>query len=240
VTLLVISFLAGVLTVLAPCVLPLLPVVVGGSIAGEMKAWYRPFVIAGSLAVSVVIFTLILKATTVLLGVPVVVWNLLSGLIVVGLGLGLTFPKIWGRLVMRLGLSKHANALMGKSLSRHGMGRDVLIGASLGPVFNSCSPTYALIVATVLPGSFLGGLAYLIAYALGLAGSLLVVSLAGQAVVGRLAKASNPEGWLMRGIGVALVLVGLAVVFGLDKRFQAYTLEQGWYSPISNFEESLR
>jgi hypothetical protein len=76
-SLLLLAFVAGVLTIAAPCVLPLLPVIVGGSAARSAadgsvaeKQWYRPVVIAASLAVSVVLFTLILRATTALLGIP--------------------------------------------------------------------------------------------------------------------------------------------------------------------------
>jgi hypothetical protein len=43
----------------------------------------------------------------------------------------------------------------------------------------------------------------------------------------------------MRGIGMLFLLVGAAVILGLDHDFQAYVLEQGWYDPISNFEQSL-
>jgi cytochrome c biogenesis protein CcdA len=58
-TLLVLSFVAGVLTVLAPCVLPILPVIVGGSVVNGKKS--RPWVIIISFAVSILIFTLILQ-----------------------------------------------------------------------------------------------------------------------------------------------------------------------------------
>ncbi len=71
--LLIVSFLAGVLTIAAPCILPLLPVIIGGSLIDSDKdkperAWLRPVVITASLAVSVIVFTLLIKATTVLLG----------------------------------------------------------------------------------------------------------------------------------------------------------------------------
>ena len=62
--LLLISFIAGVLTILAPCVLPLLPVIIGGSISGKTKEKSRPYIIAASLAASLVVFTLLLKLST--------------------------------------------------------------------------------------------------------------------------------------------------------------------------------
>src|SRR5690606_575151 len=104
--LLILSFIAGVLTVAAPCVLPLLPVIIGGSLLESKKdkpdkQWLRPLVIAASLAVSVVLFTLLIKATTVLLGVPQVTWQIISGGIVLLLGLNYLWPHAWERLAAK-------------------------------------------------------------------------------------------------------------------------------------------
>ena len=244
--LLLLSFVAGILTVAAPCVLPLLPVIVGGSIvrtdsdaAVAERQWYRPVIIAASLAVSVVVFTLLLKATTALLGVPQFVWQLIAGGILVLFGLTLVFPRLWERVMEITGLQNRANLALNRSHSRGGIGGDILLGAALGPTFSSCSPTYALILATVLPVSFAEGLLYIVVYALGLAITLLLVAFLGQAFARKLGWLSNPSGWLRRTVGILLIVVGLAVIFGLDKQFQAFVLEQGWYDPIEQFERSI-
>jgi len=240
--LLILSFIAGVLTVAAPCILPLLPVIVGGSVLDgqdQKKNWYRPLVIATSLAVSVVLFTLLLKATTTLLGVPQMVWSVISGVIVILLGLNLLFPLAWEKLMIATRLPISSNKLLGKTLGQNGLGKDILTGAALGPVFSSCSPTYALIVAAVLPASFAKGLLYLIAYAIGLASVLLLVAIAGQAAVKKLGWLSNPQGWFRRVMGVLFIIVGLAVLLGIDKKFQTYVLENGWYDPTMRLEERL-
>lgn len=238
----ILSFIAGALTVAAPCILPLLPVIVGGSVIGDktqQRQWYRPVTIALSLAASVVLFTLLLKATTTLLGVPQMVWSTVSGVIVLLFGLNLLFPAAWEKLMVATRLPITSNALLGKTLTKQGLGKDVLMGAALGPVFSSCSPTYALIVAAVLPESFAKGLLYLLAYALGLASVLLLVAFAGQAAVKRLGWLSDPNGWFRKTIGVLFVLVGIAVLFGVDKKFQTYVLENGWYDPIMRLEQRL-
>ncbi len=234
------------LTVAAPCVLPLLPVIVGGSIvrtdtdaAVAERQWYRPVVIAASLAVSVVVFTLLLKATTALLGIPQFVWQLIAGGILVLFGITVVFPRLWEYVMTATGLQNRANEALNRSHGRGGIGGDILLGAALGPTFSSCSPTYALILATVLPVSFAEGLLYIIAYALGLAVTLLLVAFLGQAFARKLGWLSNPTGWLRRTVGILLMVVGLAVIFGLDKQFQAFWLEQGWYDPIEQFEESI-
>lgn len=243
--LLVLSFIAGVLTVAAPCVLPLLPVIVGGAAIDASKdktnrQWLRPVVIAGSLAVSVIVFSLLLKGTTALLGVPQVVWQAISGVIVIVLGVYYLWPQPWEILTAKLGASGRSNANLGKAYQKRGWTGTILIGAALGPVFSSCSPTYALIVATILPVSFVQGTIYLIAYALGISLMLLLIAYFGQAFANRLRWLADPKGWFVRAIGIIFIIVGLGVVFGLDKRVQAYVLEQGWYDPISGLEERLR
>jgi len=240
-TLLLVSFLAGGLTVLAPCILPLLPIIVGGSISEDPKyRWRRPLTIAGSLAASVILFTLLLKASTSLLGVPTVVWSVVSGIIVILLGISLLAPELWESIIAKTKLNVTSQKLLSRSTSQRGWRRDVLVGAALGPVFSSCSPTYALIVAVVLPQTWLLGFSYLVAYALGLALILFLIGVLGQSLVARLSWASNPKGWLMRLVGVSFIIVGVAVLFGIDKQIQTYVLDNGWYEGISNFEKSLK
>jgi cytochrome c-type biogenesis protein len=244
--LLLLSFVAGVLTVAAPCVLPLLPVIIGGSIARTdadsvvaERQWFRPVVIALALAASVVVFTLALKATTVLLDVPQLVWQVISGTIVVLFGITWVLPAVWERFMTATGLQNRANAAMDRSYRRSGIVGDVLLGAALGPTFSSCSPTYALIIATVLPVSFATGVLYVSLYALGLAIALLLVAFLGQAFARRVGWLASPDGWFRRVVGILLVVVGLAVIFGLDKVMQTFVLEQGWYDPIEQFERSI-
>jgi cytochrome c-type biogenesis protein len=234
--LLIVSFVAGVLTILAPCILPLLPVIIGGT-AAEQKDLRAPFIITGSLAISLFVFSLILKFSTALLGIPTFVWQIISGSIIIAFGILMLWPGIWEKLGARLNIA--SNQLLAKASKKQGIGRHILVGAALGPVFSSCSPTYALIIATVLPVSFAQGITYLVAYVIGLSAVLLLIGLLGQRFVSKLGWASNPKGWFKRTIGVLFLIVGIAVIFGLDKQFQAFILESGLYDPISNFEHQL-
>jgi cytochrome c biogenesis protein CcdA len=242
--LIVVAFLAGVLTAAAPCVLPLLPVIVGGSVlAGdgvqESRSLRHPLIIVTSLAVSIIVFSLLLKATTALLGVPSEVWAYVSGGIVIVLGVTLIWPSLWDRLVAATGLQNRANRMMDSSRESSGVKKDVLLGAALGPVFNSCSPTYALIVAVILPASFGRGFAYLVAYALGLAAILLLISVFGRAVVDRMNWLSDPHGRFRKVVGILFVVVGVAIVLGFDRDVQTWVIDNGWYDPVKGLEDSL-
>ncbi len=238
----IISFVAGILTVLAPCILPLLPVVIGGSSLGrdaQKVSLKRPITIIISLVISIVIFTLLLKFTTALLGVPSAVWTIIAGGIILLFGINLLFPVIWEKFMISTGLALFATKMMGKSQGK-GTGKDILLGASLGPVFNSCSPTYALIVAVILPASFISGLGYLMAYSIGLGLILLLISIFGRVLVNKMKWMSNPRGAFQKVIGVLFIVVGLFVMFGFDKQVQAFVLENGWYDPIMRIEESFQ
>jgi len=244
--LLLVSFVAGVLTIAAPCVLPVLPVIVGGSIvrtstdaAVAQRQWFRPVIIAVGLVVSIIVFTLLLQATTALLGVPRIVWQVLAGGILVLFGLTMVFPHAWERVMTATGIQRRANVALDASYRRGGLAGDLLLGAALGPVFASCSPTYALIVAAVLPAEFAVGLLYLLAYSVGLAATLLLVAFLGQAFARKLGWLSRPGGVARVVVGVLLIVVGIAIILGFDKIVQAWILEQGWYDPIANFESSL-
>lgn len=240
----ILAFVAGVLTVLAPCILPLLPVVIGGSSLQQDNKNHvslkHPLIIITSLITSIVIFTLLLKATTALLGIPTAVWSLISGGIVLLFGLNMVFPVLWEKIMLATGFSLVANRLMGKSQAAVGVKKDIMLGAALGPVFNSCSPTYALIVAVILPASFISGLGYLVAYAVGLGLVLLLISIFGRLLVSKMKWMSNPRGLFQKIIGILFIVVGLCVVLGIDKKVQSYVLENGWYDPIMRIEQSFR
>jgi cytochrome c biogenesis protein CcdA len=230
-----ISFLAGVLTAAAPCVLPIVPVVIGG--AAKDKNFWRPFIVVGSLFVSIIVFTLILKASTALINIPVWFWNYLAGGIVVFFGLTLFLPKIWEKIQSKLKLYDKSNRFLGKGYQKGGVLGAIMVGAALGPVFSSCSPVYLLILSVTLPQNFGKGLFYIVGYALGLCLILLLVAKFGQVVINKFKWLEDPNGWFKRGLGVFLILVGLAVILGVDRTVQTWLIENGIYK--TDFEQKL-
>ena len=214
------ALVAGLLTAASPCVLPVLPVVLGGA-AGATPS--RMALLVGSLAASVVAFTLLLRAGTLLVGVPRGVWPLVSGGLLLALGLTQLVPAAWERVAAVTGLGRTSVLL--RSGTRQGAASAVLTGAALGPVFSSCSPLYAYVVATVLPASATLGLALLLAYVAGLAGAVLAVAGAGRRAVAVLRPAADPHGAVRAAAGVLLVLVGVAVLVGADRSAETWAVE---------------
>lgn len=235
---LAISILAGILTVLAPCVLPLLPVVIGASDNDGHRISKRALVVIGSLSVSVILFTLLLKASTLLIDIPQSFWNWFSGIIVILVGLAIVFPTLWAKVPFVRNLNLISNKAVGTGYIKNSYTGDMLIGLALGPVFTTCSPTYLFIIATVLPATFAAGLVYLIGYTFGLALSLLLIAYFGQAIVGRLSARMDAAGRIKQIFGALIILVGVAILTGYDKKLEAFILDSGYGATI-NFENGL-
>jgi len=236
-TLFIISFIAGVLTVLSPCILPLLPVVIGGSVADGKKS-KTPIVIVLSLMISVFVFTLLLKFLTIFVDIPTAFWKIFSGTVLIVFALTIFFPIAWAKLSTKFKLKNESNRFLAKVDRKDGYKRDVLIGIALGPVFSTCSPTYFVIIGTVLPASFFVGLIYLLAYVTGLGLILFIVAYLGKKVMKTLIKASDPKGWFKKTLGIIFLVLGISIIFGLDKKFETILLDTGWGN-IANFEQGL-
>ncbi len=235
-TALVGAVLAGVLTTLAPCVLPLLPVIVGGSLApGDSgpTGLRRALLVTGSLGASIVAFTLALKASTALIDIPQQTWSIVAGGLLILLGLAGLAPGLWERVSGRLSLQERSAGRLTRARRRGGTAGALLTGAALGPVFSSCSPLYAYVVVTVLPAQFGYGLLLLLAYAVGLCATLLAVALAGQRLVRRLGWAADSHGIFRRTLGLVFVVVGLAVLFGVDRDLQTWIVQN---TPVAPWE----
>ncbi len=222
-----ISLVAGALTVLAPCILPLLPVVIGSSASGRNRS--TPYVVVGSLSLSVLIFTYLLKVSTAFIMIPAQFWSYFSGVIIILFGLVLLFPRVWERAPGVAHLAARSNKLIGVGYQKHGFWGDVLVGAALGPVFSTCSPTYFVILASVLPVSRFLGAVYLLGYIIGLSMALLPIALLGERFASRLSGFANPESKLKKGLGIMFVVLGILIVTGYEKKLETAILDSGFF-----------
>src|SRR3989338_3330234 len=236
--LLFISFIAGVLTILAPCILPLLPVIVGHSITDTTPSRRRLFVVVASLSISIVLFTLLLKASSLLINIPEDFWKWISGGIIFLFGLTMVFPSLWEKFSFANTLSLKSNKVLTKGYQKNSIFGDIIIGASLGPIFSACSPTYFVILATVLPVSPLLGIVYLFAYVLGLSLALIVIALLGEHIMAKVGKVSDPRGWFKKIFGIIFILVAIAIISGYDKKLQISLLDAGFLD-VTKIEQKL-
>ena len=234
-----VALLAGALSVLAPCVVGLLPILIGRSVAPGSRAHSAVLVIVG-LCASIFAFTMLFRATTLLVDVPQRVWQYIAGAILVGFGIVSLLPQLWDWISARLRLAEVGDRGAHLGIGRQSRAGDLVLGASLGPAFSACSPTYALIVAVILPVTPAEGAAYLLAYLVGLAAMMAVIVIGGRRAVTALGWGVNPHGWFRRVLGVFFILFGVAIATGLDKEVLSFVVENGWFDWQLQFEDTIR
>lgn len=238
--LIIVSFFAWILTILAPCVLPLLPVILWSS-AWEAEQKSRPYIIIGSLVISVIIFTILLK-TTIFQTAQYFIWapetylKIFSGVIIFFFGVITLFPNVWKKVSWVF--SSKANSNLVKSANETGIKGSILVGMSLWPVFSSCSPTYGVILSVVIPASTFVWLVNLFAYVLWLATIMLVITLLWNKFISKMKWASDPNGLFKKILWVLFLFIWIAIIFGFDKDIEAYIIEQ-WYYGAGSLEEKF-
>jgi cytochrome c biogenesis protein CcdA/thiol-disulfide isomerase/thioredoxin len=205
-----VAFVAGIVTAISPCVLPVLPIVLAGGATGGPR---RPFAIVAGLVASFTVFTLTATALLSALGLPDDLLRNLAIAVVAVVGLSL----VWPRLGDVLGRPFYALARRGPSDTGGGF----VLGLSLGLLFTPCAGPVIAAVVTVAATRSLTAEAFLItlAYALGAGAVLLGVAVAARRGMNlQRVRAHAPA--LRRGLGVAILGVVVLMVLGVDKDLQ--------------------
>src|SRR5437016_5221198 len=220
VLLLLIGFVAGVVTAISPCVLPVLPILLAGGAAGGRR---RPYAIIAGLVLSFTVFTLTAAWIIDRLGLPS---DFLRNAALV-----LLFVVAATLLVPRLGELLERPFLPLTRFRAGGSGSGFVLGLSLGLVFVPCAGPIFSYVAVRAGSEHLDSKAVLliVAYSLGAAVPMLLVALGGRSISSKL------RGPLVRpALGVVMALAGIAIVFNLDTKAQTalggYTNTiHGWF-----------
>ena len=208
IVLLAIGFVAGVITALSPCVLPVLPIVFAGSAAGEGRR--RSFSIIAGLVLSFTTFTLTAGALLSALGLPQDLLRNLAIAMLFVLAATLVFPR-FALLIER--------PLAFMSRRRFGDRGGFLLGVGLGLVFVPCAgPVLATISVLSAQHRFsLDTVLLTLFYALGAGSILLLVALGGQRVSRPLRLRSMA---FRRAMGVVVAAGTVAIVFNVDQDLQ--------------------
>ena len=210
VLLLGIGFLAGVITAVSPCVLPVLPIVLAGGASGGRR---RPYAIAAGLVLSFTVFTLSASALLSALGLP---QDLLRNI-----AIALLFVVAATLLVPRLGMLIEAPLSRLSRRPSGDLGGGFLLGMSLGLVFVPCAGPI-LATVSVLSAEHRVGLRLVLLtlfYAAGAGSVLLLVALGGQRATRRL---RQTRAWWRPVLGVVMLAAAFAVAFGLDQTLQTH------------------
>jgi cytochrome c biogenesis protein CcdA/thiol-disulfide isomerase/thioredoxin len=210
VLLLGIGFLAGVITAVSPCVLPVLPIVLAGGASGGRR---RPYAIVAGLVLSFTVFTLSASALLMALGLP---QDLLRNI-----AIALLFVVAATLLVPRFGMLIEAPLARLSRRPGGDLGGGFLLGVSLGLVFVPCAGP-VLATVSVLSAQHQVGLRLVLLtlfYAAGAGSVLLLVALGGQRATRRL---RQTRAWWRPALGLVMAAAAFAVAFNLDQTLQTH------------------
>src|SRR5438128_5178221 len=205
-----IGFLAGVITAVSPCVLPVLPIILAGGASGGAR---RPFAIIGGLVASFTLFTLAAASILSALGLP---QDFLRNV-----AIALLFVLAATLLVPRLGLVLERPFAFLSRRRGGDLGGGFLLGASLGLVFVPCAGPVLATITVLAAQRRIGFDAVVLTlfYALGAGLVLLAIAIGGQRVSKRLRARGET---LRRVAGVVLAASAVAIAFNLDTSLQTH------------------
>lgn len=216
--LLVLAYLGGVLTILSPCILPVLPFVFARSDRPFLRSGL-PLLIGMALMFAVVASLAAVSSQWVAQANQIGRW---FALVVMALfALALLWPALADRLLspfQRLGARLSASADAASDAGRGGVGTSLLIGIATGLLWAPCAgPILGLILTgAALQGASVGTSGLLLAYALGAATSLALAIWIGGRVFAALKRRLGVGEWVRRGLGIAALLAVVAIAMGWD------------------------
>lgn len=221
----ILAFLAGVLSLLNPCTLPLVPIVLGAAVNRHR---FGPVALAAGLCLSFVVIGLFVALVGFSIGLDFTVFRVTGGLLLTAMGVLLLVPAAQARFALAAGPA--ANWSQGKLgvIDESGLKGQFLVGLLLGAVWSPCvGPTLGAASLLASQGENLGQVVVTVtAFGIGAALPLLLIGALSKAAIQKM------RGHLMtigqRGktlFGILLLVTGLLVVSGLDKRVETALLE---------------
>jgi cytochrome c biogenesis protein CcdA len=217
---LVLSFVAGLLSVLSPCVLPLLPIVLGAAAA---KQQWGPVALAAGLSLSFVAIGLFVATVGFSIGLDADVFRYVAAVLILAVGVVLMVPRLQIAVAVAGGpLANWAHGHLHGAESG-GVGGQFTVGLLLGAVWSPCvGPTLGAASLLAAQGRDLGEVALtMLVFGLGVALPLLLLGIASREVMMRWrARLATAGPGLKMSFGAILVAVGLLALTGLDKRVE--------------------
>lgn len=206
------AFLAGVLTIAAPCILPMLPIILGASLGQRSRL--RPLLIVLGFVLTFSAVSLVFSAITSLAGLSAYDLRLIAAITIGMLGLALLWPRPFEALMGRL-----AGLLPEQSgTGREGKLGAVLLGASLGLVWAPCAgPVLASILIFVATSPDWGSkIALLLAYSIGAGVPMLIIAYGGQFISARVRILARHTHKIQRVFGVLVMCTAVMIALGYD------------------------
>jgi cytochrome c-type biogenesis protein len=219
------ALLAGVLSTLSPCVLPLLPIVLGAALTEHR---FGPVALAAGVAFSFVAIGLFVATLGFTIGLDQDLFRKIAAALLIAIGAVLLLPRMQARLAVAAGpIGNWAQSQAG-DISRRGLAGQFAVGLLLGAVWSPCvGPTLGAASVLAAQGKDLGTVAVtMLAFGLGAAAPLLVLGVLSREALmrwrDRLMRAGK-SGKIA--LGMVLLATGVFILTGVDKRIETVLVD---------------
>ncbi|MBX9748443.1 MAG: sulfite exporter TauE/SafE family protein [Roseococcus sp.] len=235
---LLLAGLAGILASLSPCVLPLLPIVLGAATAEHRLA---PLALAGGLVIGFAGLGVVLGLLATSIGFDPEVLRIGSAVMLLLAGLALLVAGLATRLTMAGEAIMAPISALAQRMPAQGLGGQFGLGVVLGVAWAPCTgPALgAALGLAAQAGTAAQATLVMAAFALGAALPLLALGTVARSAMPALRRhLAKAGGWGRPALGGVLALVGVAMLSGLDRRVEAVltaALPDGWVELITRF-----
>jgi cytochrome c biogenesis protein CcdA len=217
------AIVAGILTIASPCILPILPIILGTSIGKTGKS--RPFFIVLGFIVAFTSAALILSTLTRSIGLNPSVIRTIGIIVLAVFGLLLLWPKLFD-LLMKKFIPLASNVSLKAGLGDKGNWSAFFLGLTLGIVWTPCAgPVLASILTLIaLEKNLIAAAILLIAYSLGAGVPMLAIAFGGQYMSEKVAFISKYSNLLQKIFGFIIIALAVTMYFNLDTKLYALIL----------------
>jgi cytochrome c biogenesis protein CcdA/thiol-disulfide isomerase/thioredoxin len=207
--LLLFAFLSGIVTILAPCIWPLLPIILSSSIAHKGKL--RPLGITLGIIFSFAVFTLFISFIVKAFHFDPNVLRIIAVVILAILGIVMIVPKLNSFVE---GLTSRLSGRFGSRVQAgNGFSGGFVTGLALGVIWSPCAGPILAAIATLAALGKITSTVILVtvAYVIGVGIPLLLFAYGGQQLVKRTRFLSQKTGRIQQVFGVIMLLTALAI-----------------------------
>ena len=229
------AYVAGTLTLINPCVLPLLPVVIAAAFQGSR---HGPLMLALGLTLSFAVIGVGVTAFGHLAGIDEVSFNRAAAVAMVLFGVVLLVPRAHDLLArVASPLASRANIGIDR-VQGAGAAGQLAVGVLLGAVWSPCvGPTLGGAIALAASGEHLGQAGVtMLAFGVGVSTVLMALAYGSREILNaRRERLRSWMPWAKPAMGVTLLVVGVSVFFHLDRMIESRLLDlmPGWLIDFS-------
>jgi cytochrome c-type biogenesis protein len=210
---------AGFLTILAPCILPLLPFLLGTS--GGRSKW-RPLMIISVIGAA-------FATAGTFLGLDNATLRLVAVALLTLFGVALVFEGLYERVMAMVqpALARLGTNVSGTSAAKKDAYSGLAVGVSLGLIWSPCAGPIlgAILTLAVQTSDFLTTLLLMFAYAVGAGAPMLAIAYGSHVFQQRLAGIGRHQRALNLVFGLLILATALAILTGYDLIIQAYLVQ---------------